>query len=1146
MGIKRAFSKRLIAGLAAVLLGALYAGFVWSLEPKSEPDFGSREFFVPELYLSSSQLPVEEVLTELANRSAWESYRAGQPQPVPAFIDPRGGTATNILSSEPLIPGSGMGNQLSVQALSDRLGYSVAAVDAEVVADAFLVYVDEIRDVLGVDNRQLGPVHATQVTPNLWHVRIPQVYRGLPVRHGHLVATLNHGNVVVVGTETWGNVGNLTVAPTISADEARTIGLEHVDLLPAEVKPFRQPTLEVVPFAPPEHQEGEAFAGSVGQGFGHYLVWSLMFRTPPSTETWELLVDAHTGRVLAFQDRNHYLGEQLTGAVYPVTSTEICPTNGTCGEMQSGWPMPFADTGLAAPNDFTNSAGIFDNTGGASTTLSGRFVNINDNCGGVNASGPGSIDLGGTNGQHDCTTPGSGGAGNTPASRTAFYETNKLIEQAKGWLPGNTWLDNQLTANLNINNSCNAFWDFSTINFYRSGGGCRNTGELAGVFDHEWGHGLDDFDSGGILSNSSEAYADIVAIYRLQDSCVGHGFFETINSGCGMTSDGTGFNANEAQTGPAVCCTDCSGVRDADYARHSPATPATALGFVCNSCLTSSGPCGRQVHCAAAPSRQAAWDFVARDLQAAPFNLDSQTAFMIGNKVFYQGSGNIGLWHACTCGSSSDGCGATNGYMQWLAADDDNGNLNDGTPHMTALFDAFDRHGIACASPTPQNSGCSGGPTGTATLTATPGNRQVSLSWTSVPGASEYWVLRTEGHAGCDFGKAVIATVSGTSYTDSEVANGREYYYNVVAVGSTDACYGPVSNCANATPASGPDFGVSCTPNNLSIQQGMSDVSTCTVSSSGGFAGTIDLTCSGEPAGINCSFVPSSVTPPVNGSSNSTLTLSVDLGQATGTYNFDVVGSSGGTDRTVPMSVLVTPEGTNGPQDAVFDATLQAPACLTPGSSCDSTTLVNSRDSLTPSEPNQPNTIADSCADGESGSYHSDESNDRIVVSTLDGSDFSAGATVQVDATVWAWDTGAADTLDLFYTADANNPSWTLITSIVPPGGGEQTLSAQYTLPDGDLQAVRAQFRYLGDSDPCTSGGWTERDDLVFAVCSDLVLDNQTISTTEVYNACDQLIAGPDLHFDPTADVTLGADGGVGFRGTFRVALGAVMRVQTD
>jgi hypothetical protein len=143
---------------------------------------------------------------------------------------------------------------------------------------------------------------------------------------------------------------------------------------------------------------------------------------------------------------------------------------------------------------------------------------------------------------------------------------------------------------------------------------------------------------------------------------------------------------------------------------------------------------------------------------------------------------------------------------------------------------------------------------------------------------------------------------------------------------------------------------------------------------------------------------------------------------------------------------------------AIYDPGLGAPACATVGSFCDSGTLVDGRAGLGP-EPNQPNTL-DGCADGTSGTYHSDESNDHIFVSTVGGEHFAEGSTVQIDATVWAWSTGSSDTLDLYYAADANSPSWTLITSLVPPAGGAQTLSAQYVLPAGELQAVRAQFRY--------------------------------------------------------------------------------------
>ena len=93
-------------------------------------------------------------------------------------------------------------------------------------------------------------------------------------------------------------------------------------------------------------------------------------------------------------------------------------------------------------------------------------------------------------------------------------------------------------------------------------------------------------------------------------------------------------------------------MRDTDWDKHADHTPDTPLNFVCPRCGTGSGPCGRQVHCAAAPARQAAWDLVARDLVAPPFNLDSQSAFVVANKIFYQGSGNIGAWHACTCGAA--------------------------------------------------------------------------------------------------------------------------------------------------------------------------------------------------------------------------------------------------------------------------------------------------------------------------------------------------------------------------------------------------------------------------------------------------------------------------------------------------------------
>ena len=918
------FRRTRVQFLAAATLCALaLAGGAAAIEPKP-PDspLSAFEFFLPELYISSSHLTLEEALPDLANGAAWQDFQAAAetfgPGRVEAYIDPRSGAATNVIGAFPLIPGDGVGNRIALGDLAARVGYPVQAVGSREVGDAVLSFVRANGAILGIDLDQLGAVKAADVNPDLWHVDFPQTYQGVPVRWGRLSATLSHGNLVLLGTETWGDVRGLSVEPRVGEDEALDLGFGYVGGRTKLDRMVAGPTLEIVPVAPQEHQVGEAFAGPVGAGYGHRLVWSFAFVRTPDDETWEALVDAHSGELIAFQDVNHYVTQSITGGVYPVTSTEICPTPDTCGVMQSGWPMPFADTNLASPNNATNSAGLFEYTSGTvNTNLDGPFIRILDVCGTISNSAAGSINLGGTNGQHNCTT-GGGSAGNTAPSRTAFYELNKLKEQARGWLPTNSWLNARLTANVNINNTCNAFWNGSTVNFYRSGGGCRNTGELAGVFDHEWGHGMDDNDSVGSLSNTSEAYADIAAILRLEASCVGHGFFDASSSGtCGLTVDGTGRNCNEAQTGAAVCCTDCSGVRDADFAKHNPNTPATALGFVCTRCGTGGAPCGRQVHCAAAPPRQAAWDLATRDLTAAPFNLDSESAFLVANKLFYHGSGAVGAWYTCTCNSSSSGCGSTNGYMQWLAADDDNGNVNDGTPHMTAIFNAFNRHGIACSTPTPQNSGCTS-PSTPPTVSATPGNNQVALSWNSVSGASRYWVFRTEGVAGCNFGKTRIADITGTSFTDTQVANGREYYYNVVAQGSSAACYTRASTCLTVTPGgpANPDFTVAVSPSSLTISAGSNGTATTTVSSINGFNSSVALSCSGQPSGITCGFSPSSVTPPANGSANSTLTVSVAGSVSPGTYNFDVDGTSGSTTRSDGISVTVPGAG---PVTVFFD-----------------------------------------------------------------------------------------------------------------------------------------------------------------------------------------------------------------------------------
>ena len=146
--------------------------------------------------------------------------------------------------------------------------------------------------------------------------------------------------------------------------------------------------------------------------------------------------------------------------------------------------------------------------------------------------------------------------------------------------------------------------------------------------------------------------------------------------------------------------------------------------------------------------------------------------------------------------------------------------------------------------------------------------------------------------------------------------------------------------------------------------------------------------------------------------------------------------------------------------------------------------LLQGRGTVGP-EPNQPNTINDSCADGTSGTFHSDESNDRVKVSTVDGTSFARRQDRAHRRDRLGLDDARPGRARPLLHGEREQPVVDASsTTIVPPAAGAQTLSATYTLPSGALQAVRARFRYQGSASACTTGGYIDHDDLVFAVTS--------------------------------------------------------------
>ncbi len=1064
-------SRTIRCSLILIALLAVTGTLQAQVAPEKPPVVADRAYQHPDLDIQAYNDQVRDLPAQAAAQVRQRLARLGVNESS-ARVDRRGGRFVTLLPSEPMVPGAG--NSLR------QVGQKSRVVREKAAADAFAAFVRDNQADLGIASDEISGYKVTSYGDTLYRIYAPRSFDGIPVRGSYVGAVINNGNLNLMTTQAWDERPAPSGRPQLTLEDA-TLAAEGFMAPLAVMREWDKGELLYVPMA-----NGNAPQG-VGNGYRYQLVWSVKLNVEGDLGNWELLVDAHDGEILSSLDTNQYA--EVKGGVYPVTNDQVPPD----GVEQAGWPMPFQDVSTGTGPQTTDTGGNVAATGSMTATFYGPYVEINDNCGAASLTQNDGIDWG-TSGGTDCVTPGFGGPGNTHASRTGFYELNKIIEMARGQLPSNSWLQARLTSNVNINGTCAAHWSGSAVNFYRSGGSCFNTGENAGVLDHEWGHGMDANDATPGISG--DGIADVYAALRLNSSCIGRNFRPMMCTGYGDP------------------CLTCTGVRDIDYLKRQSGNP--------HDYTWSNANCGGTFQCIGGVYSEAIWSLWKRLLQAAPYNMDNNTAHEVTNRLTFLGAGNTGTWFSG--GPPNGGCGGSSGYMNFLAVDDDNGDINDGTPHMTAIYTAFNDQEIACQTPAVQDSGCANTPTVAPVVTTGSGNQLVTLSWGAVPNAVKYGVYRTEGVFQCDFGKVKLGETTGTTWNDSGVQNGRDYSYVVIPMGPADSCFGPASACTTGAGVGQPDFSVSCVPSSHTIEQGTGSTATCTVISSFGYTGTVSLSCSGNPAGIGCSFAPPSVSPPADGSAASTLTISVDPGQALDSYNFDVVGDDGSGTRSSGVSVQVTPAGQNGPQNAVFDAGLGAPKCAVPGSSCDTQGLVDGRANLGP-EPNQPNTL-DGCADGTSGTYHSDESNDRVVVRTLDMYDFAEGVTVEVEATVWAWSTGSSDTADFYYAADADNPVWTYIGSVVPSGGGVQVLTRQYTLPAGSLQAVRVNYRYGGTAGPCTTDLYDDRDDLVFAVnsgcgcVSDADCDDGLFCNgSEICNSC-TCLAGTAVNCDDGVSCT--------------------------
>lgn len=224
---------------------------------------------------------------------------------------------------------------------------------------------------------------------------------------------------------------------------------------------------------------------------------------------------------------------------------------------------------------------------------------------------------------------------NTSQANTQIH-LNVLRDFIRDRFPTDSTADFRAVANVNIGQNCNAFYNGNSVNFYTSGGGCSNTA-FSSVVAHEMGHWLNSrYGTGNGSDGMGEGNADVFAMYCYDTPIIGAGFFTT---GGNIR---TGLNTRQF-------------------------------------CGDANPGCYGAVHTDGQVWMGAAWK-VRANLNTSLGNAQGD---MVADLLFL---GWMNSYNQTGIRSIIE--------TQWLTLDDDNGNINDGTPNYQSIDAGFRAQGF--------------------------------------------------------------------------------------------------------------------------------------------------------------------------------------------------------------------------------------------------------------------------------------------------------------------------------------------------------------------------------------------------------------------------------------------------------------------
>jgi hypothetical protein len=343
--------------------------------------------------------------------------------------------------------------------------------------------------------------------------------------------------------------------------------------------------------------------------------------------------DAATGETLAVRQMN--LFATSTGTVlysgidrYPGRPRVDRPAPRAYVTLSDGTKLPTSATGEVSWSDTAPQT--------LTTSVLGDLVAItNKSSGGALAKAQLTLAPGGQAVWDASATP------EDDAQVQTYLNVNQAKDFARELDASMPTLSQQITANVNIAQDCNAYFDGKSVNFFHASSQCQNTGLIQDVVFHEYGHAVHQaeiIDGVGSFDGAmSEGAADFFAAQITGDPKMGRGFFY-----------------------------DDRPLRDLDPEKSENRWPQD-IGEIHKTGIIYGG---------------AFWD-LRKALIADPAIGEAQ-GIAITKRLFI--------------GTLRRSVNIPTSLLEALATDDDDGDLSNGTPHECAIRNAYGRHGLRTAS----------------------------------------------------------------------------------------------------------------------------------------------------------------------------------------------------------------------------------------------------------------------------------------------------------------------------------------------------------------------------------------------------------------------------------------------------------------